>query len=170
MLNWLRLVFLLPKILYKKCLIRILFVSNGSFCPHPPPPHQLGLMVNSQHLPKASSFDRVLHTLYFSLYEYFLSKEIFPPRKVGEAFYATELLVHVIKVLLRSKETDVNQQFPFFFLLRGRKKREKYQIIKLYNEAKPDSNLNFDIIMISLKIFFRNSESFKAKDLKNDIS
>ena len=115
-------------------------------------------------MPKASSFDRVLHTLYFSLYEYFLSKEIFPPRKVGEAFYATELLVHVIKVLLRSKETDVNQQFPFFFLLRGRKKREKYQIIKLYNEAKPDSNLNFDIIMISLKFFFRNSESFKAKD------
>ena len=152
--------------------IRALSVSSGSFCPtptHPLDPHQLGLIINSQHLPKASSFDRGLHTLYFSLYEYFLSKEIFPPRKVGEAFYATVLLVHVIKVLLRSKETDVNEQFPFFFLLRGRKKREKS--IKLYNEAKPESNLNFDIIMISSNIFlFRNSEYFKAKDSKNDIS
>ena len=123
---------------------------------------------------KASYFDRGLHNLYFSLYEYFLSKEIFPPRKVGEAFYATVLLVHVIKVLLRSKETDVNEQFPFFFLVK-RKKKKREKSIKLsnylYNEAKPDSNLNFDIIMISPNIFlFRNSESFKAKDLKNNIS
>ena len=76
-------------------------------------------------MPKASYFDRGLHTLYFSLYEYFLSKEIFPPRKVGEAFYATVLLVHVIKVLLRSKETDVNEQFPFFLVKRKKKKEKK---------------------------------------------